>query len=251
MVMSRSPRRGAFPTHRPSSPFPSPRPQGGPMRVVGRVLIAVIVFAAVYLVVDFSGRIWAESYLAGQIQRSLHLSGKPDVTFGGALFGPQLVSGELSSAKVKAKDFSANGVQFFQATLDLHAVKFSPGSLLFHKDSTISAGSGQGTASMTDQQLTDAFRVQGVPLNVRFTPDGAVKVSASRFPVAVTVNATIRHGDLVLRPANPAFSSIAFTLDLPELVRGLTYRSISFSGNVGVLSFGLRNATFPVTQTAK
>ncbi len=218
------------------------------MRVIGRVLVAVIVIAALYLVLDFSGRIWAESYVAGQIQRSLRLSGSPDVTFGGALFVPELVSGELSSAKVKATDFTANGVQFTGVTLDLHDVKFSPAKLLFHKDSTIVAGSGQGTASMTDQQLTDAFQDQGVPVNVRFTPDGNVKVGASRFPVAVTVNATIHKSDLVLRALKNRFS---FTLDLPELVPGMTYRSISFSGNLGVLSFGLRHATFPVPPPAE
>jgi hypothetical protein len=246
MGMSRLERRRVFPTRRPSSPFSTPRSQGGPMRVVGRILVAVIVLSAVYLVLDFSGRIWAESYVAGQIQRSLQLSASPDVTFGGALFVPELLSGELSSAKVKANDFSSNGVQFTQATLELHDVRFSPGKLLFHKDATITAGSGSGSASMTDQQLTDAFRVQGAPVNVRFTPEGNVKLSASRFPVAVTVNATIRGGRLVLHPANPAFSRIAFTLDLPKLVQGLTYRSITFTGNLGVLSFGLRDAGFPV-----
>jgi hypothetical protein len=216
------------------------------MRIIGRVLVAVIVVTALYLVLDFSGRIWAESYVAGQIQRSLQLSGSPDVTFGGALFVPELLSGKLSSAKVKATDFTTNGVQFTGATLDLHDVRFSPAKLLFHKDSTIVAATGQGTASMTDQQLTDAFQTQGVPVNVRFTPEGNVKVGASRFPVAVTVNATIHGGNLVLRPASQALRRIAFTLDLPELVRGLTYRSISFTGNIGVLSFGLRHATFPV-----
>ena len=82
MVMSR---RRMFSGRRSSSPFPSARRQGGPMRVLGRVLIALIVLSALYLVIDFSGRIWAESYVAGQIQRSLQLSDKPDVTFGGSL----------------------------------------------------------------------------------------------------------------------------------------------------------------------
>src|SRR5205823_2508253 len=138
-----------------------------------------------------------------------------------------------SSAKVKATDFTANGVRFTGITLDLHDVRFSPGKLLFHKDSTIVAGSGQGTASMTDQQVTDAFQAQGVPVTVHFTPDGNVRVGASRFPVAVQVNTAIHDGKLVLRPT--AFNGISFTLDLPQVVPGMTYRSISFSGNIGVL----------------
>jgi hypothetical protein len=248
MVMSR---RRIFSGRRSSSPFPSVNPQGGPMRVVGRVLIAVIVLTALYLVLDFSGRIWAESYVAGQIKESLQLSDKPDVTFGGSLFMPELMSGNLASASVKANDFTSNGVQFTGALLHLRDVDFSPGKLLFHKPSKIVATSGDGTASMTDQQLTDAFHVQGVPVNVRFTPEGDVRVSASRFPASLLVQATIEKGDLLLRPKNPLFSKISFTLNVPELVQGLTYRSVTFTDNLGVLAFDLRNATFPVRPQSK
>jgi hypothetical protein len=177
------------------------------------------------------------------------LSGKPDVTFGGPLFVPQLLSGKLTSARAEAKEFTSHNVEFTDVSLALQDVKFSPGKLLFHKDSTIVASTGSGSASMTAEELTNAFRAQGVPLTVRFTPEGDVRVAASRLEgVFAVVGASVEHGDLVLRPTNPVFKKlhVSFTLDLPEIVPGLTYTKIEFVENLGVLSFDLKDASFSV-----
>ena len=216
------------------------------MRMLGRVIIAVIVIAAVYLIVDFAGRIWAEAYVASQVERTLGLSSKPDVTFGGPLFVPQLLSGKLSSANATASDFTSNNVSFTSATLSLKDVEFSPGKLLFHQDATIVAHSGSGSATMTAKQLTDAFHAQGIPVDIRFQSDGTVRVAASRFPVAVIVEATIEQGELVLRPSNPVFRKISFSLSLPELVPGLTYTAVVFGETEGTLTFQLKDAAFAV-----
>jgi hypothetical protein len=243
MVMSS---RRSFPKSRSTNPFSTPRQPGSVMRTIGRVIIAVIVIAAVYLIVDFSGRVWAESYVADQVQRSLGLSAKPQVTFGGPFFLPQLVSGSLSSAKAEAEDFTSGNVSFVEVQLQLEDVGFSPGKLLFHDDSTIIARSGTGFVSMTADQLTDAFNAQGIPINIRFDADGVLRVSASRLPVSATISATIESGDLVLRPTNPLFSKISFALDLPEFVPGLTYEKITFDDELGVLEFSLKDAAFTV-----
>ena len=245
MVMSS---RRSFPKSRSTNPFSTPRQSGGLMRTVGRVIIAVIVIAAVYLVVDFTGRVWAEAYVATQLQKSLAMSAKPEVTFGGPLFVPQLVSGSLTSARAEAEDFTTGNVAFVDVNLRMEDVQFSPGKLLFHDDSTIIARSGSGSASMTADQLTDAFRAQGVPIDIRFTPEGDVRVAASQLEASAVIAATIEQGDLVLRPTNPILQRlhIAFTLDLPEFIPGLTYESITFEDDLGVLQFKLKDAAFSV-----
>jgi hypothetical protein len=241
--------RRSFPGRRRSSnPFSTPR-QFSLQHTLGRVIIAVIVIAAIYLVVDFAGRVWAEAYVAAQVEHALGLSGKPEVTFGGPLFVPQLLSGNLSSAKAKAEDFTSNNVAFLEVQLTMQDVMFSPGKLLFHEDATIVAHTGSGSATMTAEQLTEAFKAQGVPIEVRFTPEGDVRVAASRFPVAATVAATIENGDLVLHPTNPLFRKISFTLDLPEFVPGVTYTKIVFQGDQFQLSFDLNDAQFAVSGT--
>jgi len=216
------------------------------MRLLGRVVIGVIVAVAIYLIVDFSGRVWAESYVANEVQHSLGLSAKPDVTFGGPLFVPQLLSGKLSSAKATASGFTSGGISFASADLNLEDVDFSPGNLLFHKDSTIVAHSGHGQISMTSKQLSDAFHQQGVPINVRFLDDGSVRISASQFPATATVNATIEDAKLVLRPTKEPFNRFSFGLSLPQLVPGMTYTGVTFDPALGTLAFRLDDATFSV-----
>jgi hypothetical protein len=231
---------------RSPSPFSTPRQEGGVMRLIGRIIIVVIVVTAIYLIVDFSGRVWAEAYVASEVEHSLGLSAKPDVTFGGPLFIPQLLQGKLSSATAQSENFTSNGVAFTSADLHLEDIEFSPGKLLFHQDSTIVAHSGRGSATMTSSQLSDAFHQQGIPVNVRFEDDGTVRVSASQFPATAAVSATIEDGVLVLRPTNPLFKRFSFPLTLPELVPGMTYTDIAFDGTLGTLSFRLKDATFSV-----
>ncbi|HEY7281210.1 MAG TPA: DUF2993 domain-containing protein [Actinomycetota bacterium] len=239
-------RRRAFSHRRSPNPFATRRSDGGILRTIGRVIIVVIVVAAVYLVVDFAGRVWAEAYVANEMQHALGLTTKPNVTFGGPLFVPQLLEGNLSSVTADAEDFTSNDVAFTSANLALDDIQFSPAKLLFHEGSTIVAKKGSGSATMTAQQLTDAFRAQGVPISVRFLSDGTVRVSASRFPGSVVIGATIEHGDLVLRPVRKPFDRFSFTLNLPPLLPGLTYTAIDFDGTLGTLSFKLNDATFSV-----
>jgi hypothetical protein len=219
------------------------------MRLVGRIIIAVIVVTAVYLILDFSGRVWAEAYVASEVQHSLGLSGKPDVTFGGPLFIPQLLQGKLTSATAQAENFTSNGMAFTSADLHLQDIEFSPGKLLFHQDSTIVAHSGHGSASMTASQISDAFHQQGIPVNVRFEDDGTVRVSASQFPATARVSATIENGVLILRPVNPLLKRFSFPLTLPGLVPGLTYTGIGFDGTLATLEFGLKDATFAIPES--
>jgi LmeA-like phospholipid-binding len=225
-----------------------PPREGTFARTAGRVILGLIVAAAAYFLLDFGTRLWAESYVAGQVQRSVGMSVRPSVSFGGAVFMPELVGGRLDSASLRAQDFRARGVSFTEIDLHLRDVHFSPGRLLIHQPSAIRAGRGDGTATMTDVQLTEAFQDQGVPIEIRFTPDGAVRVAAQKLPISVKVLATIEHGELVLRPSttNPVLSRISFSLRLPELVPGIVYRAITFTEQSGELRFTLRNVDFPV-----
>src|SRR5262250_3345181 len=127
-MSSRRPAR-RLPWRRAPSPFTQPKQDGGIMRLIGRIIIGVIVVTAIYLILDFSGRIWAEAYVAGEIEHTLGLSGKPDVTFGGPLFIPQLLQGKLTSATAQSENFTSNGIAFTSADLHLQDIEFSPGKL--------------------------------------------------------------------------------------------------------------------------
>ncbi len=242
--------RGITVSKGPYSGRPPARPDRGRRvtRTIGLAFIGLIVAATLYFMLDLGSRLWAESYVAGQVQKSLQMTARPSVSFGGTLFLPELFGGKLSSAEVKATSFEAQGVGFVEVDLHLQDVSFSPLKLVLHKPSTITAHAGSGEASMTDVQLTKAFQDQGVPIVVRFDPEGNVRVASARLPVSVTVTvqAAIEEGRLVLRPTR--FKNISFAVSLPQLVPGMTYRSVAFDDRLGTLRFTLNDATFAVGQ---
>ena len=219
----------------------------GPGRVVGRVLIGLIIAAVVFILLDVGARLWAESYVSDELQSSLQLTAKPSVSFGGIAFIPSLLGGDIDAASVEAGSVQAGPVRFGRVKLTLRNIDFSLGRLLLQRSETITAHAGDGSANVTDLQLTRAFQSQGVRVRVRFTSKDRVRVAGLGLPGPMTVVPSIAQGALVLAPANPdASGNTAFRIRLPQLVDGLTYRSLSIRDGVGVLLFDIRDARFPV-----
>src|SRR6266568_4510515 len=73
-----------------------------------KFLVALAVLLIVYVAADIGARFWAQAWVGGQFQRSLHLSKSASVSFGGILFIPEVASGHIPSATVHAASFSAS-----------------------------------------------------------------------------------------------------------------------------------------------
>jgi hypothetical protein len=210
-----------------------------------KLLVALAVLLVVYVAADIGTRFWAQSWVGGQLQRSLHLSKSASVSFGGILFIPEVVSGHIPSASVHAASFSSEGVHFQSATLELHDIRFSASQVLLSKHTgSIRAHSGDGSVAMTGADLTDALRNQGVDVTVQIS-DGRVMVSGGGLPGTVTVQPSIQDGALVLSSGGGSVS-----LKLPEVVPGLTYRDVRIDGDVGELVFTVSNVEFLVPRSS-
>lgn len=214
------------------------------MSTVRRVLIAVAVLVALLVGLDVGARLFAQDWVAGRLQETLALSEEPSVEFGGFAFLPGLITGEIQSVRTSGRSFVAEGIEFEEVTLNLRRVSYSPGKLILRAAGTIRAREGDGFVTMTDRQLTDAFRAQGIPAEVRFE-DGIVRVSAQGLPGSVGARVAIEDGDLVLRPADIPLP-LSFTLDLPEFLDGLTYTDVEILQDRGRLDFALRDVEFKV-----
>src|SRR5918999_5513881 len=214
------------------------------MRGLRRVLVAAAVALVVLVGADVGSRLFAQDWVAGQLQESLQLSREPSVTFGGVLFLPGLVTGDVSSVRTSGRTFVAEGVEFEEITLNLRRVTYSPRQLITRAAGTIRAREGEGFVTMTDRQLTEAFRARNAPVGVRFE-DGVVRVSADGLPGSVGARVAIEGGDLVVRPADVPLD-ISFTLDLPEFIDGLTYTAVDIRSEIGRLDFAVRNVRFNV-----
>jgi hypothetical protein len=214
------------------------------MRGVRRALVAAAVVLVLVVGVDVASRLFAQDWVAGRLQDSLDLSEEPSVTIGGLLFLPAFVTGELPSVQTTGRTFMADGVEFERITLNLRGVSYSPRQLVVRAAGTIRAAEGDGSVTMTDEQLTAAFRSQGVPVDVRFE-QGVVRVSSDLFPGSLGARVAIEGGNLVVTPADVPIP-VSFTLDLPEFLEGLTYTSVDVRDGIGTLRFDLRDVEFRV-----
>ena len=188
-----------------------------------KLLLAVAVLLVVYAAADIGARFWAQAWVGGQLQRSLHLSKSASVSFGGLLFIPEVASGDIPSATVHAAAFSSEGVHFQSATLELHDIRFSPSQLFLSKH-------------------TGSIRDQGVDVTVQLS-DGRVTLSGGGLPGSVTVQPSIQSGSLVME-ANGANVS----LKLPQVVPGVEYRDVHVDGDVGELDFTVSHVEFVVPR---
>ena len=76
-----------------------------------RLLIVLIVLAALLVGADRVGVVVAENRLAGQIQQQLALDSKPDVSIRGIPFLTQAISGTYKDIRVKLPDVDAGDVR--------------------------------------------------------------------------------------------------------------------------------------------
>src|SRR5437588_10952795 len=89
-----------------------------------RLVVSILVVAALLVAADFGLRLYSEHVVGNEVQKSLKLSERPSVSFGGWPFVPHAVSGNLPSATVTARAFSAAGVRLETVTLVLQHLHF-------------------------------------------------------------------------------------------------------------------------------
>ena len=212
--------------------------------MVKKLLIGfVLVLAALYVAADFGARALAGAGVARELQTSLELSSKPDVSLGGFPFIPKLVSGHFDTVTVSANGFSSGGVRFAGVDLTLHDVKTSTWRVLRGADTTIAVGGGEGSATMTAADASAALRSAGLPLSVTFH-DGKIAVAASTGgSPAVPVTAVVRHGALLLRSGG---LPDPIRIRLPQVIPRLHFTGVKVVGPRAAFTFTVRRATLKV-----
>jgi hypothetical protein len=208
---------------------------------VRRLLITLIVLALVAAGADYGLRLWGGLWVGDRAQEALHLSKRPDVSFGGVLVIPQVIRGRLESATLEEDGFLLRGVPFSHARLTLDEVRFQSSKLLLHHRGLIRAAHGEGELVMTAKDLETAFRAHGVDVSIAVSA-GEVHASGGSLPQEITVSPSVADGSLVLRSAQGA--PVALRLPLPSLGSGITYGSVAVQGNQAELSLKVRRARF-------
>jgi LmeA-like phospholipid-binding len=191
-----------------------------------KLLIVLGLVLTVLVAADFGLRLIAQYWVARSVQGGLGLSQRPSVSLGGFPFLVRLMTGELPSVDVEASGaLVAERVPLHDVSLSLRHVHFSPGDLVVGDRATIRAGEGDGTITMTEQDVNQALPAT-VPVIVRLGGGGVTVVSGG-----VTVRSQLSLSDdrLVLEPVESSLP-IMVSVRLPELVEGLTYTQVSSGG---------------------
>ena len=209
-------------------------------------LIALTALVVVVVGADFGLRLLAEYSVGRSLQSALSLSERPSVSMGGFPFIPELVTGNVDSVTMRVNGWSSEDrVSLESVMLTLHDVSFSPGQLLVGGRTRISALSGEGTAEIMEEDLNRALAAS-VPATIHLRDDRVV-IRWDQIGQEIAATASISDASLVLQPVEPSLPLVS--VDLPKLVKGLTYREVRIERDVATLSFTLRRAVFKIGRS--
>jgi hypothetical protein len=180
------------------------------------VLVLVLVLG------DRAANAYTEDRMASQIQSSLALSGKPDVTIQGIPFLTQLAARNFKTVNVNASNETAGPggqLEIASLTATLHGM---------HIHGTNSATVDQFTASAL-VTFTALAHAGGIPQGITLSADGPNQIKATVDILGFSSDATVKVTDFGGLPADVLGNLVNFNISIPKLPAGVTIKSISIT----------------------
>jgi hypothetical protein len=222
------------------------------------IVITILVLAVVAVGADFGVKALAESRLASSVQSSLDLPSRPDIELQGFPFLLQAARGRLDGVSVEVADVETGGIPLETVTLNFEDLRFE-GIALLSGSGTVASRGGTAQAVVTEDSLSRYLQDQGTPVEVQLRGP-SIRVSTRISTGAETTTATaegpvrVDGGRLVFSPEDvqiegsvgvPA-AALAFDVALPELVPGLTYRTVLVHDGTAAIEASLAGAELDV-----
>ena len=225
------------PTYPANQGFPAAQGyQGPPARVRRRrrrwPWITLLVIVLVLVGGDRAAKAYAEDQMASQVQSSLALSGKPNVTIQGFPFLTQVAARTFNTVDVNASNETAGPggqLEIASLTATLHGM---------HIHGTNSATVDQFTASAL-VTFTALAHAGGIPQGITLTSDGGNQIKATVDILGFSSDATakvtqvgddkinVKITDFGGVPADVLGSLTDFTFSIPKLPAGVKIQSVS------------------------
>jgi len=196
--------------------------------------ITLIVIVLVLVIGDRAANAYTENRMASQIQSSLALSGKPDVTIQGIPFLTQLAARTFNTVDVNASNETAGPagqLEIANLTATLHGM---------HIHGTNSATVDQFTASAL-VTFTALAHAGGIPQGITLSAGGPNQIKATvdilGFSSDATVKVTQVGGDKINvkvtdfggLPSDVLGNLVNFNISIPKLPAGVTIKNISIT----------------------
>jgi hypothetical protein len=218
-------------------------------------LITVLVLLVLLVVSDRVANAYAENQMASQVQSSLGLSGKPDVTIHGFPFWTQLIAHDFKTVTVTASNETINSASAGGGALEIASLNATLHGLHFTSFSSNSATVDQfnATALIT---FTALGSIGGLPQGVTLTADGPNQVTLTlSLPVLGSLSATAQvtqSGPNQIHVHVTNFGGIPtdqlgnfgdFTITIPKLPAGVTIQSVSVTQQGVMVTITGQNTT--------
>jgi len=216
-------KRGQLPRRRRRGPFAA-------------LLITLLVIIVLLVVSDRVANAYTENQMASQVQSSLALSGKPDVTIHGFPFWTQLASRDFKTVTIMGSNETINNVNAGGGALEISSLNATLDGMHIHGLNSATVDQFNATALVT---FTALGQVGGIPQGITLTADGAnqVKATISLGPFSDSAVAQITQSggnqinvkviDAGGLPASALGNLADFNITIPKLPAGVMIQSVS------------------------
>ena len=225
-----------------------------------RLGIGIAVLLVLVVAGDFGFRAYAESRMASKVQTGLALREKPDLDLRGFPFALAMARGRLSSAGFEADGVVNEGLRVEHVQIDLRTVTFSTSAILAGSaDATIEARSGDGEATVTQEDLSAFLADRGYAGRILFGAGVATVETSFAGLGAVSATGPLRvdeQGRLVFEPERVDAGgevpfpvedlNLGFGFELPKPFVGFRYTGIEVTEGRATLQIAIEDAVIPI-----
>ena len=218
-------------------------------------LITVIVLLILLVVSDRVANAYAENQMASQIQSSLGLSGKPNVTIHGFPFWTQLIARDFKNVTITASNETINSASAGGGALEVASLNATLHGLHFQGFSSTSSATVDQFNATALITFTALGNIGGVPQGVTIAADGSNQVTATLNVLGLNLSATaqvtvsgpnqihVHVTDFGGMPTNALGNFADFTFSIPKLPAGVTIQSVSVTQQGVMVTIAGQNTT--------
>ena len=213
-----------------------------------RLLIVLVVLAALLVAADRVGVVVAQNRLASEIQQQLDLNAKPDVSIRGIPFLTQAIRGTYKDIRMQLPDVDAGDVQDLSVNARLQGAHVSLSDALGGNVDRIPVDQISGTLLIPYDQLARASGISGLTItregdSLRLT--GSVQVLGRPVKAEAVGRVEVNDGRIAINAEQAKVAGIP----VPEAVLDEAARLLSFRVQPQNLPLNLRITAVHLTDT--
>lgn len=228
----------------------------GPGRAI---VVTVLVVAALLVAADVGLRFWAQAWIEDRVGAALGISEPVDLALGGFPFLPAFLRGHFDEVTVEVDGLEREGIRLERVTLDLRDVRFDRADLIARRAGEVTVAGGSGQVEILEADLNAWLGQQGSAVSVdllgpRVRASAIVSAGGQEATASATGRLRLEGGALAFDPGSVQVeggfgvppAALAFTIALPPVLPGVSYRSLEITAEALRLELSLEGATLDV-----